>query len=391
MTPGRQGGEGTAGTPRPIAALAREWEQLAAETGASPFDDPGWATIWWNAFGSGQLEVHSVGDSGLRALVPMRVASGGLHSLTNWHSHTSGLLARDESAVGDLVASLLTGRPHQVSIGFLESDAWQTAALARAIGERGYRVVLRPLTTPPFLDIDGTFAEYTARMSRNLRGNLRRRQRMLAGSGTAVFEVHDGSERLDELMDEGLAVEGSGWKVAAGSAILSQPETERFYRDVARWAAARDLLRLDFLRLDGRCIAFELNVQSADTLYDIKGGYDVEFAYLSPGLLLQEAAVRRAFDLELRRVDFLGNFERYKMAWATGIRQTVTLMAFAPTPIGRSRWLVERHARPLAKRVKGLLRPRPHGDGSDSDEARMIRTPSGTRVRGRFGTGRRLA
>lgn len=360
----------SAAMPEPIAALAPEWEQLAAETGASPFDDPGWATIWWSEFGTGQLEIHSVHDSSLRALLPMRAAWGGLFSLTNWHSHTSGLLARDEAAIVDLVASLVEGRPHQVSIGFLESDAWQTDALARAMRERNYRVVFRPLTTPPFVDVEGTFAEYTARLSRNLRGNLRRRQRMLASSGAAVFEVHDGAQRLDELLDEGFAVEGSGWKVAAGSAILSRPEAERFYRGVARWAAARDQLRLDFLRLDGRCIAFELNVQSSDTLYDIKGGYDPAFAHLSPGLLLQESAVRRAFDLGLRRVDFLGNTERYKMSWATGTRQTVTLMAFAPTPTGRSRWLVERHARPLAKRVKGLLRSRSHGGESDSGEAR---------------------
>src|SRR5207247_10269646 len=70
----------------------------------------------------------------------------------------------------------------------------------------------------------------------------------------STLEVVDGSERLDELLEEGFRVEASGWKSRAGTAIASRPDTRRFYTDVARWASDRGWLRLAFLRLGGRAL-----------------------------------------------------------------------------------------------------------------------------------------
>ena len=37
-------------------------------------------------------------------------------------------------------------------------------------------------------------------------------------------------------------MEALGWKGEADTAILSRPETRRFYEELARWASARGLL-----------------------------------------------------------------------------------------------------------------------------------------------------
>jgi glucose/arabinose dehydrogenase len=40
-----------------------------------------------------------------------------------------------------------------------------------------------------------------------------------------------------ELLAEGFRVEASGWKGAAGSAIIAHRNTHQFYREVASWGA----------------------------------------------------------------------------------------------------------------------------------------------------------
>lgn len=350
--------------PEPIAGAANDWEHLADELGATPFDRPGWAAAWWDAFGRGSLEVHLVRESGLRAVMPARRISGRRLSATNWHSPKSGILAADAQALAELVARLVADRPHQLKIQFLDADAWQTETLVQRLGEEGYLVRMRPHGEASFLDIDGDFEAYEARMGKKSRAGMSRRQRQLAAEGAVTLDIADGSERLEELLEEGFAVEGSGWKARAGSAITSTPETERFYRSVARWAADRGFLFLAFLRLNGRGIAFEYNLVADGVLYGVKNGYDEEYGRFSPGRQLQAAVVRHAFETGLRRFEFLGVAEGYKLQWSTGTRRTVTLTAFAPTAIGRAHLMADRYGRPVGKSLRDLTRTRRAGSST---------------------------
>ena len=81
-------------------------------------------------------------------------------------------------------------------------------------------------------------------------------------------------------------MEGSGWKTR--TAIASRPDTRRFYRDVARWAAGRGWLRLGFLRLDGRALAFDFCLEHAGTHYLLKTGFDPAFRAYGPGMLMRK-------------------------------------------------------------------------------------------------------
>lgn len=347
-----------AGSLDTIAELADAWDRLAADVAATPFDRPGWLVAWWRAFGSGGLRVFTSGEPDPRAVVAMRRTRVGLSGLTNWHSVTSGLLASDAASLGRLVASIVADRPHVITLQFLPADAWPTPDLVDALRHAGYRIVMRPLAEQSFVTIASgeSFETFLAGMSRNLRGDVRRRRRRLEEAGVVTLDVTDGAQGLSALLDEGFAVEGSGWKTDAGTAINSSPVTESFYREVAEWAAASGYLRLCYLRLDGRCIAFQYNLVADGVLYDLKGGYDTAYERFSPGKVLHAEMLRHSFEHHLRRYEFLGVAEPYKLHWATGSRQTFTLRAFAPSAIGRSLWAMERFGRPLAHRVRGIGR-----------------------------------
>lgn len=340
-----------------IAAAAPSWEHLADTARATPFDRPGWVYAWWDAFGgNGELQIATVGQGDEGALLPIVRQRGHHRSLTNWHSVTSGAIATGSAAAARLVSALLADKPVTLTLAFVDADSALAGVFAPAAGEHGYRVHARPLEQPPYVRIDSDWESYEQGLTANLRGDVRRRRRRLEEAGSLTLDIVDGSDRLDDLLQEGLRVEGSGWKDDARTAIASRPETLRFYTDIARWAAGRGWLRLAFLRLDGRAIAFHLDLVADDVLYQLKGGYDPASERFSPGKVLHHMMLEHAFRSGMRRYEFLGAADPHKRRWANGAREVLVLDAFAPSVAGRAAWLTHTRARPVAKRIAAPAR-----------------------------------
>src|SRR5438132_345353 len=139
---------------------------------------------------------------------------------------------------------------------------------------------------PPLVGVEGDWEAYERRRSRKALGDVHRRRRRREQKGHVTLDVLDGREGLSEALEEGFRLEPSGWKGARGTAIVSDPRARAFYTEVARWAAARDTLRLAFLRLDGRALAFEYAIEEAGVHYYVKGGFDRAYAEYAPGKLL---------------------------------------------------------------------------------------------------------
>ena len=166
------------------------------------------------------------------------------------------------------------------------------------------------------------------------------------------FVVDDGSARWPEAFEEGLRIEGSVWKAESGTAVLSRPETARFYRTVAAWAAERGWLRLKFLRLDGRAVAFDLALECGGVAHVLKGGFDPDLRRLGPGMLLTERSLRRAFELGLRSYELHGSDDAYKLRWTSTTRSRVSTQAFPPSMAGMLAHLAFDRGRPLYRRVR---------------------------------------
>lgn len=341
-----------------LEAAAPAWEELAERVQAAPFLRPGWIAAWWNAFGRGRLEIRSERrpqDERLCALLPVQREGGTLASPTNWHSPEFGLLAESAVDARRLVASLLADRPRRLSLAFLapeQAELAQEEALAQ-----GYRVIQRTLQRSPHVPIDGDWEAYRHRLSKNLRDDLRRARRLLSARGKVSFEVSSGAG-FDELLEQGFGVEASGWKGARGTAIRSRPLERRFYTEVARWAAAHGWLRLAFLRLDGRPLAFDFCLEHAGVHYLVKTGYDPAYRELGPGKLLREEMLARAFREGLRSYELLGDAEPWKLRWTSATRARELVQFFRPTPLGLLDWSLFQHGRPFAKRIRSLARGR---------------------------------
>ena len=181
--------------------------------------------------------------------------------------------------------------------------------------------------------------------------------------------MDEGRENLGALLDEGFALEPSGWKAARGTAIISRPETKSFYTGLAQWAAGRDTLRLAFLRLDERPLAFQLAIEDAGAYFFVKGGYDPDYGRFSPAKLLVRELLRHSFSSRLRRYEFLGPPDPFKLEWTVNCHDLKRVRAFGRSPGAVATWVAAAYARPTAARVARTL-------GQQAQHARRRRSAS---------------
>lgn len=335
-----------------IEPLETEWEELAERVGAPPFLRPGYVRAWCEAFDHGPLEVLALRrDGALAALIPLQRHRGAAKSTANEWTDVFGPLARDLDAAAELARELFARRPRRVDLQFLHTSWDGTTALRDAAAIAGYRIVETVLQRSPYVELDAGWEEYEKGLEAKLRREVRRRRRRLEEKGELRLEISDGTSRLDALLDEGFAVEAAAWKGGAGTSMSSTAQTERFYRAMARWAAAEGTLRLAFLRLDERPLAFDFCLEHGGSHYLLKTGYDPEQRALAPGIIMRAEMIKRAFDAGLASYEFLGKDQEWKLRWTGARREQVRLRAFAPSFAGRADHAYWTRARPLAKRV----------------------------------------
>jgi CelD/BcsL family acetyltransferase involved in cellulose biosynthesis len=339
---------------RRVEEIDAEWDALAGRARASPFAHPGWVAAWWRAFGSGALEVVALRRDGeLAAVLPLRRVAGVHASTTNWHTPVYGPVAADPEAGAALFEWLVECGHRHISLSHVDRDDPALGAFTDAARRAGYRVVARPRLRSPYLPLDGAQPPLSGKRRRD----LRRRRRLLEERGHLWLDVADGRTSLDELLDEGLAIEALGWKGTRGTAIAARPQTRRFYRDIARWAAARGWLRLCFLRLDDRAIAFDLGLADGTSHFLLKTGYDPDMRTHAPGVLLRQDAIEHARGLGLQTYEFLGAEEPTKLEWTNRARERVLAQAFRRSPAGTVDWVVSTRGRRFAKQLRDRVAP----------------------------------
>ena len=130
-------------------------------------------------------------------------------------------------------------------------------------------------------------AYYEANVSAKKRKEYRRQANRLAELGTVAVERQTGSEHLDHWIETFLALEASGWKGKAGSALASAPATTALWQASLTGAAARHRLERLALTLDGRPIAMLATFLAPPAAVLFKTTYAEHFAPYSPGVLLQ--------------------------------------------------------------------------------------------------------
>lgn len=162
------------------------------------------------------------------------------------------------------------------------------AALQAVLDEQGRRASIvheerRAMLSSPLHAQD----YFEASLSGKKRKELRRQHTRLGELGNLAFERRDDEHRLGRWIDDFLALEHSGWKGAAGSALASHHATAQMFREALSGAASRGKLERLTLTLDDEPIAMLANFITPPGAYSYKTAFDERYARFSPGVLLQ--------------------------------------------------------------------------------------------------------
>lgn len=346
--------------PQRFAALGDEWDALLGDD-AQPFDLHCWQLAWWEAFGiDGELAVCTVRDGGeLVAGLALRTDGRRLAGFAPGHMPVHRPLARDEESMAMLSGAVLERARSFVLEGLPAAD-WGVEALCDAAAARSQPLLLEPSYVSPIIELSGSYEEWRKETKPRWGAPLERLRRKTGRDHEAEFSIVERPVDLEAELDEGFRVEASGWKGEAGTAILSTPEVERFYRLVAKVFAERDELRLSRIVLDGEAVAFDFCLLFDGRLYLLKTGIDERFRKLAPGLVMRIETVERCFEQELTAHELLGETSDWKLKFANAERAHLTLRAFPRGPRGTAERSYRKSLRPALKRTYRRVRPKKH-------------------------------
>jgi CelD/BcsL family acetyltransferase involved in cellulose biosynthesis len=317
-----------------LAELGPRWDQLAAH--GTPM-----AHYLWSRAAAGSLAggarrgIARERDGRACAIAPLVLRASLLPRLEALGSSETGEpfdpIHEDPAALRALLDALVrTGTPLYVERVFAESPL--LAGLRAACGVRAIAIT-RPAVGCPRIALDAAWRQPENHPGVARRSDLRRKQRYAERLGALTYQaITPTPAQLDSLLDEAFRVEASGWKGEIGSALSRNARAGAFYRRYAAAACASGLLRLFFMRVDGRAIATVIAVECAESLWTLKIGFDESFARCSPGALLTRYTIAWAAERGLRSYEFLGAAAAWTRDWTRDERRCVSLRVYPLRP-----------------------------------------------------------
>ncbi|MGE0191891.1 MAG: GNAT family N-acetyltransferase [Planctomycetota bacterium] len=307
-----------------LAAWGPAWDDLALRTRpAQPTLSYSWVraqlehlqpagTPWCVTFASrgtrvvGVLPlVRAAGARGVGRWLPV------LRSLADDHTPIAGPLLGEvddpHHVLELLVRAHFQRRPHPASIVLEGLTAWSPASIALREGLPPWRVQrFADVAEGSTVDARVPYAEHLAALSGNARSQLRRAAKAIGRQGRLRFEIEDGRERFAERFEAYKALEASGWKGRAGTALAHRPRDEAFFRALYGRLANAGHLRWHLLSAGEQPVAMEVIVRFGRRVVVHKVAYDEMWRSSSPGHVVWSHTLEAACeDPGIRTVDLL--------------------------------------------------------------------------------------
>jgi len=214
-----------------------------------------------------------------------------------------------------------------------------------------YRWQPLPALRSPYLNTAGTWDEFWAATSQRFKKTVRNVRNRLGKAGAVSIEEHRVVAPDSSVFADLLAVSERSWKAPHELAIATMPEMPEFFRGLTARASARGWLRLWLMRLDGRPVASEFQLEADGRVHALRADFDASLPVdLSPGTHLTAEIVRALFGREtVYEYDMGPGDNEYKSRWASDAHELRRLRIFRPGAYGTLLHTVE-------ARVVGSLR-----------------------------------
>ena len=304
-----------------FSALADNWDTLAAHA-ETPLARHIWysvvlATLRPHLF---ELSVVLVWDGDvLAAAAPLILdkshSPARLIPIDGFVGEPFRLLFRDPEGL-EVLAHACAGLRRPILFRRLECDATDLALLSSALRTKA-AVYCKPRHASVTVRLQNDFESFEASMSTSRRSTIRRKWRAAMRDHNEVRAEFVRPEPGDvvEQLARFEAIEGSGWKQRSGTALTADPLMGDLVSRLAGVFAQKGLLVLAYLKIGGRDAACRLILQQQSGWFEIKIGFDEEFARFSPGVLLMHETLREACRTGIGSYAFLGLREGWQDHW----------------------------------------------------------------------------
>lgn len=188
-----------------------------------------------------------------------------------------------------------------------------------------------------FLPANVPWSEYRGGLSKNFRSNLRKAHKRLieADLPESRFVCLEGAQAHPRHLETFIALETSGWKGRAGSAIGQDARLRSFYAALVDNAHRAGTLEWHLMMSGERAIAGHMAMRCGRTLTLLKIAYDEELARLSPGSLLFEHIAQRSFgNSDIDEINCLTDMEWHR-PWNMQRREYLDLRLHPKTLVGQ--------------------------------------------------------
>jgi len=197
-------------------------------------------------------------------------------------------------------------------------------------------------------------AYIAASSSAKSRKSWRRQNRRLGELGKLECKVLHPQDPADPWIDAFLSLEVNSWKGRDGTALASTPHEEQFFRKMASGAHAQKSLHMMGLFLDGQPIALQCNLFSDGDGFAFKVTFDETHSSLSPGVLLELAAIENFFGRDgFQSVDSCTGADHPLMGRLWSERRQIDHLL---VPSGRFTSRIICRMFPLAQSIRATLR-----------------------------------
>ncbi len=262
-------------------AFAESWFVRTSVAHLSPPDDARLLTVWRGPELLGVLPLHVAAKYGR---MPVRHVTNWLH----YHAFLGTPLVRsgEERAFWESALETLDQAdwaPAFLHLNGLVEDGAVHAALATT---RRADIVLR--SERALLESDlGPTAYYETHVRKKKRKEIGRLKTRLAELGPVSCDRLIETADTQLWIDAFLALEASGWKGRAGSALGADPATRQFFSETLAAAQARGRLEMLRLSVGEKPIAMLVNFMTPPGSFSFKIAFDEDYARFSPGVLIQ--------------------------------------------------------------------------------------------------------
>lgn len=209
------------------------------------------------------------------------------------------------------------------------SQSATAAAFSQLGQDLGNALVARSGESSPYIPIEKPWDIFLSEKSANFRSQLKRKEKKLRQLGELQSVWFTSRDQIPQLLTDILFIEEKSWKEASNMAICNSEAEQQYYRRLLPFLAQRDSLYANVIYLDGNPVAYSLCYAFNGKLGQLKTSFDHGLREFSPGIYVNKVAIQRAFEIQAKEFDFLGDVMRHKLEWADSLREHCDFYLFS--------------------------------------------------------------